>query len=160
MSHLIPSIDEEPKIIRVFMEAEQLLKDHGLRDLGWIFEFSNEKRHVGRCFHDQKRIVFSKHFVDNTPMEKIRDTILHEIAHALVGSGHGHDDVWKLKAIEVGAEPNRCAGPSARRNDSVKPNYMIVCPKCNQKWFRFRLRKSLHRATHCGVKVQIFKVKA
>lgn len=38
----------------------------------------------------------------------IRDTILHEIAHALVGPNHCHDLVWKAKCLEIGATPRRC----------------------------------------------------
>ena len=39
--------------------------------------------------------------------EEVRDTILHEVAHALVGPGHGHDTVWKATAAQVGARPQR-----------------------------------------------------
>jgi hypothetical protein len=35
--------------------------------------------------------------------ELIRDTILHEVAHALVGENHNHDEAWRAKAIELGA---------------------------------------------------------
>jgi len=35
--------------------------------------------------------------------ELVRDTLLHEIAHALVGTAHGHDEVWKAKCLEIGA---------------------------------------------------------
>ena len=41
--------------------------------------------------------------------DEVRDTILHEIAHALVGPGHGHDAVWKAKCVEVGAKPEAAA---------------------------------------------------
>ena len=45
---------------------------------------------------------------DLSSLDQVRDTILHEIAHALVGPGHGHDAVWKRKCREVGARPERC----------------------------------------------------
>lgn len=35
-------------------------------------------------------------------MEEIENTILHEIAHAIVGVGHGHRLKWQEKAIELG----------------------------------------------------------
>lgn len=30
------------------------------------------------------------------------DTVAHEVAHALVGPAHGHDAVWRRKAVELG----------------------------------------------------------
>jgi hypothetical protein len=46
--------------------------------------------------------------VDRNGAEEIVDTILHEIAHALVGPRHGHDTVWKAKCTDIGARPERC----------------------------------------------------
>lgn len=37
----------------------------------------------------------------------IRDTWLHEIAHALVGPDHGHDEVWRTKALAIGCDGKR-----------------------------------------------------
>ena len=33
---------------------------------------------------------------------------MHEIAHALVRKGHGHDAVWKAKALSIGCDGQRC----------------------------------------------------
>ena len=41
-------------------------------------------------------------------IEETKDVVLHEIAHALTGRGHGHDAVWKRMCIKVGARPERC----------------------------------------------------
>ena len=40
--------------------------------------------------------------------EDIQDTILHEIAHAIVGPKHGHDKVWKVMASKLGCSAKRC----------------------------------------------------
>jgi predicted SprT family Zn-dependent metalloprotease len=58
------------------------------------------------------RIELSKHYVLRNPEHEVLDTILHEIAHALVGPGHGHDEVWKAKCVEVGG----AAGAALRRD--------------------------------------------
>ena len=41
-------------------------------------------------------------------IEESKDVVLHEIAHALTGPGHGHDWAWKQKCVLVGARPERC----------------------------------------------------
>src|SRR5581483_6001841 len=88
--------------------ACRLLVQHGLAD--WNFCFNHRKIYMGVCRHSRKRIELSRHFVEVNSDELIRDVILHEIAHALVGPMHGHDDVWRQKCLEIGARPNReCA---------------------------------------------------
>ena len=36
--------------------------------------------------------------------EEVKNTLLHEIAHALVGPGHRHNRVWRQKAREIGCD--------------------------------------------------------
>jgi SprT protein len=72
---------------------------------------------------------------------EIRDTILHEIAHALVGPNVGHGLRWRLKCVEIGAKPERLAGEEAV--STAKPNYVIECSACGKRWERFRLRRKL-----------------
>ena len=45
-------------------------------------------------------------FKDNE--DNIKDTVLHEIAHAIAGNHHHHDAVWKSCCIAVGCQPKRC----------------------------------------------------
>jgi predicted SprT family Zn-dependent metalloprotease len=46
---------------------------------------------MGLCLYEPKAIELSLHFIERNAEDVIRDTLLHEIAHALVGPGHGHD---------------------------------------------------------------------
>ena len=39
----------------------------------------------------------------------IRDTLLHEIARAIVGPGHAHDAVWRTAARRIGCTAKRCS---------------------------------------------------
>lgn len=103
-------MSQYPKPIQVHIEAEGLLRKYGLKEQGWKFELSNRKTFVGTCFYGRKVIAYSKYYLTDTEWDEIRNTLLHEIAHALT-PGHGHDDVWKCKAIEIGARPERCARP-------------------------------------------------
>ena len=97
---------------RVRESARVLMAAHGL--IGWEFGLNTNVRRAGVCFYPQRgnpgRIELSAHFVERNPDEEVRDTILHEIAHALVGPRHGHDAVWRAKCVEIGARPDRCYG--------------------------------------------------
>lgn len=44
-------------------------------------------------------------FKDNS--EDIKDTVLHEIAHAIVGGRHHHDNVWKACCNKIGCRAER-----------------------------------------------------
>jgi predicted SprT family Zn-dependent metalloprotease len=124
--------------------ANQLLNEHGLAEQGWVFDFSKDKRTVGWCRYKEKQIMYSQYFLDNDPAE-IRDTILHEIAHALVGPNHGHDATWKKQATAIGARPQRCAPATTKLADYAnKPNYIIECSACLKRWKRFRLRRKTY----------------
>ena len=151
-------MSQYPRIIQVSIEGERLLKQFGLRDAGWKFELSNRKQQIGTCSHYHKTIYVSKWWIENSTPEAITDTILHEIAHALVGPNNGHNNIWKQKAFEIGARPVRCGDASIHKT-SAKPNYLIQCPKCLRTWKRYRLKKTTARATHCGVPVVVYRVK-
>jgi len=118
---------------------------------------------MGDCDHRSRTIRFSKHYIMSDPAQ-ITDTILHEIAHALVGSNHGHDRTWKLKAMEVGADPYSYpdeATAAKQVRNTAKPNYRIKCPSCGWSVTRFRLkRKSLQgaRCPMCYTEVEFFKI--
>src|SRR5580704_1150694 len=93
-------------------EAHRLISLHELDE--WEFGINTNVRRAGVCYYPTKntrgRIELSSHFAERNSDEMIRDTILHEIAHALVGPGHGHDAVWQAKCVEIGAKPERCYG--------------------------------------------------
>src|SRR5262249_2472181 len=75
--------------------ANEMLALYGLPD--WTFRFNRRKTEMGLCFYGPQRIELSLHFATRNSEEAIRQTLLHEIAHALAGPGHGHDAVWKQK---------------------------------------------------------------
>src|ERR1700722_17840393 len=91
------------RIRQVRQLAYDLMAQHGL--LAWTFAFNRRKSSLGLCLYELRTIELSVFFVIRNPHEEIVDTILHEIAHALVGPGHGHDAVWKRKCQQIGARP-------------------------------------------------------
>lgn len=87
--------------------AKALMSKHGL--VGWRFEFHNRKTALGTCNYRDKVIFLSEYCTPLLPDDIIKNTILHEIAHALVGPSHGHDSVWKMRARSIGCTGDTCA---------------------------------------------------
>jgi len=108
--------------------------DHKLFDKGWSFQWDNAKSRCGQCRFEGRIITISRHYAAVNDEANIRDTILHEIAHALVGPGHHHDWVWQSMARQIGARPERCATTDAQ----VRGNYIGQCVGCNKEIHRYR----------------------
>lgn len=104
--------------------ARQLFTKHNL--VGWTFGYDNAKRRLGVCKHRTKQIGMSNNYIEILPKEKLIDTLLHEMAHAIVGKNHGHDYVWRQKAIELGCDGQRCYSGE----EKVVGKYTVTCPNC------------------------------
>lgn len=127
--------------------AKQLIKEHGLDQLGWRFQFDRAVRRFGVCKHRSRIIGLSTALTQLNDESHVRNTILHEIAHALVGPGHGHDFVWKQKAREIGCDGNRCYDGNVV--EKPKGKYEAKCQSCGKVYVRHKLPKK--GQTHsCG----------
>lgn len=113
----------------------ELLLKHGLTD--WTFQFDESKARFGVCRYKPKIISLSWRLVSLNNEEKVRDTILHEIAHALMPKCH-HNWKWKAKALEIGCDGKRCYDPK----DTVmpKPKYKTICPECGYEDTAHKIR--------------------
>ena len=121
-----------------FTETKQLahifFELYALQD--WEFAFDYAKTRFGKCDYTRKKISLSKHFISiNTDLE-VRDTLLHEIAHALCGPKTGHGKQWKEKMKELGARPNRCF--NGEEVSLPKMKYTVTCPSCSKTFQRSR----------------------
>jgi hypothetical protein len=88
------------KLLEVAFLAQELLEKHQLPECEICFLMHSNAR--GICYNSGEKISLQIQFSINEDMEEIRITILHEIAHALVGNENGHNLVWKKKALELG----------------------------------------------------------
>ena len=105
--------------------ATSLMREHGLTEKGWRFQLDRAVRRFGCCMHYSKRISLSEPLTRLNCQSEVTNTILHEIAHALVGPRHGHDAVWKAKCREIGARPERCY--STKDVTAVPSKYIAKC---------------------------------
>ena len=122
------------KLLTAQKLAKELMKKHLLFD--WRFEFDNSKRRFGVCNFGTKTIGLSRALTELNGKPEVRDTILHEIAHALVGSGHGHDKTWKAMCRKIGAKPKRCYDES--KVNSPEARYIGECPACKKVYTKDR----------------------
>ena len=86
--------------------ARELMDQHGLED--WYLKFDNARKRFGVCRLRYKQIGLSKVLVAMNDEANVKDTILHEIAHALCPPREHHGPIWKQKAAEIGCNPSRC----------------------------------------------------
>lgn len=115
--------------------ALDLMKYHKL--IGWSFQFDRSVTRLGICRHNRKIISLSIHATTVNSEEAVINTILHELAHALIDSSHGHDAVWRAKAIELGDDGERCGDIAVK----APAKHRIFCPSCNGTWNLYRLSK-------------------
>lgn len=119
--------------------ARDLMDDHGLAL--WTFAFDNAKRRCGNCNFGKRKISLSRHYVSMNDEWDIRDTILHEIAHAIAGFKAGHGPDWKAVARRIGATPKRCADASV---EMPKAPWKLVCSTGHVLGTRHRRNAQMH----------------
>ena len=124
------------EIEQAIILIEENFKKFNLKD--WSYKFNNSKRRVGVCKYNKKCIEFSRWFVEGNEQTFFIDTLLHEIAHAVVGINHNHNKVWRMKAVEIG-----CSGERVCKNTTNKPagRYIYCCPNCKKQYHFYRLPK-------------------
>lgn len=132
--------------------ANELMTKFDLFNQGWKFEFDRSKQRFGCCKHRVKKITLSKNITLLNSIEHVKDTILHEIAHALVGAYHHHNHIWKRKALEIGCNGERCYDSVTISTPERK--YMYRCPNedCRYIMYRYRKMKDRMACKRCCIK--------
>jgi len=132
--------------------AKQLMNEHGLTEQGWRFEYDTAKIRFGVCRYGSKMIGLSQPLTLVNNEAEVRDTILHEIAHALT-PGHYHDAVWKAKCREIGCRDERCY--TKDNTVTIAGKYRAVCGGCGETYERMkRVRRGRRTACICQSKIK------
>ena len=124
--------------------AIELMEQHGLLDKGWHFAFDRANKRFGSCQYYRKRITLSKPLTELNSVQEVRNTILHEIAHALT-PGQNHNHIWRAKAQAIGCTGDRCYSSEKVARPVLK--YIAVCSSCKRQYSRSRMGR---RLTSCG----------
>jgi len=134
----------------------------------WTFRWQNKKVSLGTCSYRKKEIRLSKWYVELNDEAEVRDTILHEIAHALSYERHGskgigHGRLWKSICREIGAIPRACSKGKLNKPQNhykyvdtccgvtyrmhrLRKNTKYSCPKCHVGLFVSEKKKIAHRS--------------
>lgn len=92
----------------------------------------------------------SRNLILHAPVDEVRNTILHEIAHFLAGWSAGHGPAWREACRRVGARPEVCG----RMPEYTDFPWVVLCRRCKMPHAGFftRPRRNLkhYRCTVCG----------
>jgi len=130
----------------VAARASAWLVEHRLE--GWSFQFDHATQRAGCCNYQTRVISLAYAYARSATDEEIDDTLLHEIAHALVGKAHGHDQVWQAQAVALG-----CSGQRCHDVQFTPPRYIMTC--ANACWVTTaerRQRGAVCRTCHSPVR--------
>ena len=115
--------NDDERLAAIAKMAEGLIAEHGLA--GWSVQFDDASRRAGQCDYVTKVIGLTRLYCLTASEAEVRNTVLHEIAHALVGPRHHHDKVWKAQARAIG-----CTGDRCHTVEFGLPRYIQVCKRC------------------------------
>lgn len=124
------------------------LRQYGLDE--WSVGFSKRKRVNGLCKYKKKVVELSYALVNKAEAEEINNTILHEIAHAIVGPRQKHNKIWQTKFLEIGGDGKRLG------NNYIEDGYNWIrfCPDYHFIQRLYRKRKGHFLCPTCHKDIQ------
>lgn len=123
--------------------ARTLMNENGLRD--WLFEFDRAARRFGACYYGRKKISLSEKLTVLNSEAAVRETLLHEIAHALTPNDRGHGKEWARACWKLGIPANRCFDSSV---ETPKGQWRATCIVCGKEHTMHRRPKN-RRSCRC-----------
>jgi SNF2 family DNA or RNA helicase len=141
--------------------TKDLLTKHGLADWHVRINPASEAGFLGMCSYKDKCIILNGHHVDMHDVKDVTDTILHEIAHALVGPNQGHNYIWAKKAEELGARAVACSHLSLPPHviDAIRSGATVEIEYETIQIPKFKVTRLQDKCPECGkVAVEKFSV--
>ncbi|HHW82300.1 MAG TPA: sprT domain-containing protein [Actinomycetales bacterium] len=112
----------------------------------WVYRWDHARRRAGTCRYATNTITLSKPLMALYERAEVLEVIRHELAHAIVGPGHGHDAVWRAMARSLGAKG------TTRLSDSLPkppPNWVGTCPN-GHTFERYRRPSTTNSCSRCN----------
>jgi hypothetical protein len=161
-------------------EIDRWIHDTVEKHLGihWKVKYTKAKKSFGTCSSRRKytkkdllatinneeipqpietvgTIKLSLYHIDQHDFAEIKDTVLHEIAHALVGTKEGHNKKWKAACVKLGCRPEKAARVSMKTPYAIK----YECPKCGNVAYAHRRysKYAKYNCGHCKTPVNIYR---
>lgn len=128
-------------------QVVELMRKHmdnnGLQD--WKIGFKNSKKILATCYYSKKEIRITKWYYELNDCKIIVKTILHEIGHAILGSGWGHGLEWKNTCRKIGLDNSTTYADTS--NFKLPPLKFIGTCKCGKPSFRAESKRKCNG--HC-----------
>lgn len=133
-------------------KAHALMEEHGLTDIGWRIDFNNAKSTAGTCDYSKKTIFLSRFYLKHNDVSTTWNTITHEVAHALVGPGHGHGRVWRTQHIRLGGSGDRTLSLEGKAKEEYirSSKWTGTCPKNPEHTFARNRLTQTARSGSCS----------
>ena len=133
------------RLAEISHRARTELHRHKLPD--WDFAWDAAQQRGGICNYEHKFIGLSASYALAIDDQEVLDTLLHEIAHALVGPKHHHDETWSRKARSIG-----CSAKVVHNVTFSMPRWEGSCPNDCSRMQRLRRNRLICRL--CGEWIQ------
>jgi len=124
--------------------AQSLMLEH-IEDRQWSFGFDNGRRRAGLCSYTDKKITVSKYLSLVHSIDDVRQTVLHEIAHAICGPKEGHSKKWLATAKNIGYRNETYTGEEIAKEFAP---YTGLCPN-GHRHYRYQRPKRLYSCHIC-----------
>lgn len=132
--------------------GRKLLVQAGLP--GWTVGVDRRsRRRMGVCNYNRRVVAVSEWHLNESPLDTVMDTLLHEVAHACAAvydNHYGHGDPWKRWCRALGAVPSRCGTDQRVKPPPRAPyKWQAVCGRCGKTYKRRRITERLRSGSTC-----------
>ena len=113
--------------------AAELFSEYGTSGT-WKLVWDTCRSRAGQCRYSTKTISVSSERIKTSPLSDLRETLLHEIAHALT-PGHRHGPIWQAQLVSMGGTGNRNC------DQRVGYKFLVGCPDGHWEAMRNKVSK-------------------